>query len=110
VVAVWVVLATVALSGSLAARQLHVVCSAQQHHCPDMATIVSCCCGDQDAARHDAVPVQSRVEAQSVLTVLPPLAVDTAASLQPLAPMHDHTSPAHLALLDLPTLFESFLI
>ena len=96
--------------GSVLVQAIHPVCVAKQHDCGKTATISNCCCGDQDAARTDATPVQSRVEVRADLpaTSALPHVVHIAPAPQALSPVQ--TSPPRLCLLDLPTLFSSFLI
>jgi len=99
----------VAVSGSVFAQASHPVCVAKQHECGKTATISTCCCDAQDAAGPDSTPVPSRVEVSGDMTAAPTLpAVDSglSASLQ----VAVQTSPPRLCLLDLPTLFVTFLI
>ena len=95
--------------GSVFVQAIHSVCVAKQHDCGKTATISNCCCGDQDT-RTDAIPVQSRVEVHVDLPATPvlPNVVSIAPAPQGLGPVR--TSPPRLCLLDLPTLFSSFLI
>ncbi len=100
----------VALGGPVFAQAVHPVCVAKQHECGQTAKIVKCCCGDQDTSRRDSTPVQSRVEVRADTTAAPALphilhVVSAPASFAPV-----HTSPPRLGLLDLPTLFVTFLI
>lgn len=96
--------------GSVLAQALHPVCIAKQHDCGKTAKISKCCCGDREAARTDATPVQSRVEVRADLSATPvlPNVVHIAPAPQALSPVQ--TSPPRLCLLDLPTLFSTFLI
>ena len=86
------------------------MCAAKQHDCRQTAKIVKCCCGNEDASRSDSTPVQPRVEVRGDTTAAPALpnmvhVVSAPASFAPV-----HTSPPRLCLLDLPTLFVTFLI
>ena len=96
--------------GAVFVQAIHSVCVAKQHDCGKSATISNCCCGDQDTTRTDATPVQSRVEVHVDLPATPvlPNVVSIAPAPQGLGPVR--TSPSRLCLLDLPTLFSSFLI
>lgn len=96
--------------GPVCVQAIHPVCVATQHDCPKTVTISNCCCGDQDAARTDATPVQSRVDVRADLSAAPalPNVGHIAPAPQALSPVQ--TSPPRLWLLDLPTLFSSFLI
>ena len=96
--------------GSVFVQAMHSVCVAKQHDCAETATISSCCCNEQDTTRTDATPVQSRVEVHVDLLATPvlPNVVPIAPAPQGLGPVQ--TSPPRLCLLDLPTLFSSFLI
>ena len=96
--------------GSVLVQAIHSVCVARQHDCAETATISSCCCGEQDTTRTDATPVQSRVEVHVGLLATPVLP-----NVVPIVPAPQglgrvQTSPPRLCLLDLPTLFSSFLI
>ena len=92
------------------AAHVHPACAAHRHECSKSATIAKCCCGDQDAARTDSTPVQSRVEVRTDMCATPalPHAVQITAAASVLSPVH--TSPPYLCLIDLPTLFATFLI
>jgi hypothetical protein len=96
--------------GAVFAQAIHAVCDAKQHDCGKTAKISKCCCGDQDAAQADAAPVQSRVEVRADLLATPalPNGVHTAPAPRVLSPVR--TSPPRRCLLDLPTLFATFLI
>jgi len=99
-----------ATGGPLFAQASHPVCVAQQHDCGKTAKISKCCCGDQAPSRNDSAPVQSRVEVCADLSATPalPHTVRIAPASQALGPVQ--TSPPRLCLLDLPTLFVTFLI
>jgi hypothetical protein len=102
--------ALVAVGGPVLAQAGHPVCLAKQHECGTTAKISACCCGAQDASAPDSTPGQSRVEVSGDTTAAPTRPnVDSvvAASFQVVAV---HTSPPRLCLLDLPTLFVTFLI
>lgn len=106
-----VVAAIVATTGgSVFAQAIHPVCVAKQHDCGKTAKISKCCCGDQEAAWTDSTPVQPRVEVRADLLATPalPNVVHIAPAPQALSPVQ--TSPPRLCLLDLPTLFSTFLI
>ena len=99
----------VAAGGSVLGQASHPVCVAKQHDCGRTATVSSCCCGDQ-GTRDDATPAQSRIELGIQLTAIPALAdVVRLVSAQPSLPVVQ-SSPPRLCLLDLPTLFVTFLI
>jgi hypothetical protein len=103
--------AVITSAGSAAlAAQVHPACAAKQHECGKIATISACCYGDQDAARTDSTPVQSRVEVPTDICATPalPHVVQIAPAPSVLSPVH--TSPPYLCLIDLPTLFATFLI
>ena len=104
--------AMVAMAGGpLLAQALHPACAATHHDCGKTAArIARCCCDDHDAPRAEASPVQSRVEVRADLstTIAPMNLVHVASPLK--APIAVQTSPPRLCLLDLPTLFVSFLI
>jgi hypothetical protein len=99
-----------AVSGSVLAQAAHPVCVAKQHDCSLTARISKCCCGEQDASRSDSTPVQSRVEVRSDMTAAPALPNIVHVVSAPLSMAPVHTSPPRLCLLDLPTLFVTFLI
>jgi hypothetical protein len=100
----------VAVGGSVFAQAGHPVCVAKQHECGKTARISTCCCDAQDATGSDSTPVPSRVEVRGDMTVAPTLPnVDSDLSA-PLQVATVQTSPPHLCLLDLPTLFVTFLI
>lgn len=88
----------------------HQACTAKQHDCGKTPTLTTCCCGDGQSSQTDSTPVQSRVEVRADLWSMPPLtsADHVVSSLIALAAVH--TSPPHRYLIDLPTLFSSFLI
>lgn len=96
--------------GSVFVQAIHSVCVAKQHDCGKTATISNCCCGDQDATRTDATPVQSRVEVHVDLQATPVLPNVVPIVRAPQALVAIQTSPPRLCLLDLPTLFSSYLI
>jgi hypothetical protein len=100
----------VAVGGSVFAQAGHPVCVAKQHECGKTAKISSCCCSAQDALGPDSTPIQSRVEVRGDMTPTPalPHSVSIVASPPSVAPVH--TPPPRLCLLDLPTLFVTFLI
>ena len=96
--------------GAVFAQAVHPVCVAQQHDCGTTPRVSNCCCDDQDASWTDSAPVQSRVEVRADTTAMP--ALPNVISIAP-APQRLHpaqTSPPRLCLLDLPTLFVTFLI
>lgn len=100
----------VAAGGPLFADASHPVCVTKQHDCAQTAKIVKCCCGEQDASRTDSAPVQPRVELRvnmAATPVLPNIAPIVIASA---TPGLVQTSPPRSCLLDLPTLFVTFLI
>lgn len=106
-----VVAAIVAMAGgSVFAQAIHPVCVAKQHDCGKTARISKCCCGDQGAPQADSTPVQSRVELRGDIPTPAalPNVVLVAPAPQALSPVQ--TSPPRLCLLDLPTLFVTFLI
>jgi hypothetical protein len=96
--------------GAVLAQAIHPVCGAKQHDCGKTAKISKCCCGDRDAARTDSTPVQPRVEVRADISATPalPRVIQVAPTRQALTPVH--SSPPRLCLLDLPTLFSTFLI
>lgn len=96
--------------GSVFAQAVHPVCIAKQHDCGKTAKILKCCCGDQDASRTDSAPVQPRVDVRAEMTAMPalPNIVSVVPAPQALHPVQ--TSRQRLCLLDLPTLFVTFLI
>jgi len=100
----------VALGGSVYAQAGHSVCVAKQHECGKTAKISSCCCSAQDASGPDSTPIQSRIEVSGDVTPTPalPHSVSIVSAPPSVAPVH--TSPPRLCLLDLPTLFVTFLI
>ena len=100
----------VATGGSGFAQAIHPVCVANHHDCGKTAKISSCCCGDQDASRIDSTPVQDRVEVRADMTETPalPTIVYLVSARPAFSPVQ--TSPPRLGLLDLPTLFVTFLI
>jgi hypothetical protein len=100
----------VAVGGSVLAQAAHPVCLVKQHDCGQTAKIVKCCCGDQDASRSDSTPVLSRVELRGDMTVAPALPNIVHVVSAPLSMAAVHTSAPRLRLLDLPTLFVTFLI
>ena len=108
--AVALVISTLVVAGgSVLGQASHPVCLAKQHDCGRTATVSSCCCGDQ-GTRDDATPAQSRVELAIHLTAIPALAdVVRLVSAPPSLPVVQ-SSPPRLCLLDLPTLFVTFLI
>jgi hypothetical protein len=100
----------VATAGSVFTHAIHPECVANHHDCDKTTKISSCCCGDQDASRIDSTPVQARVEVRVDMTVTPalPNIVQVIATPTDFSPVQ--TSPPRLCLLDLPTLFVTFLI
>ena len=104
------IVASFATAGSLFAQQYHAVCAAKQHHCGQMATISKCCCGDQDLARDDSTPAQSRADVLVDLEVVPTLPSAGIAVSAPVILCAVQTSPPRLRPLDLPTLFSTFLL
>jgi hypothetical protein len=83
---------------------------AKHHDCGTAPTVGSCCCGDA-AAEHDVGTLaQPRVEVRGDLSATPAVlqVVHIAPAPQALNPVR--TSPPRLCLLDLPTLFATFLI
>jgi len=109
--AVALVAALLSASGALlAAADRHPVCVAKDHDCGTAPTVGSCCCGDEAADRDDGTLAQPRVEVRVDLaaTPEPPHVVHIAPAPQALSPVR--TSPPRLCLLDLPTLFATFLI
>jgi hypothetical protein len=105
-----VVAAMFAMTASTFAQANHAVCAAKQHDCGKVATISACCCGDQDAGRSDSTPVQDRVDlrAEAATPVNLPAATQVLPALAIVLPVQ--TSPPRLCLLDLPTLFATFLM
>ena len=96
-------------SGTAFAQTLHPLCAAKQHDCGSTTTIAKCCCGAQDSSGPSSTTGQSRVElrANTALPVLPNVisVVRTGRSLVAV-----QTSPPLNGVLDLPTLYVSFLI
>ena len=92
------------------AQALYQTCMLPHHECGKTARIVKCCCGDQDASRNDSTPVQSRLEVRGDMTVasVVPNVTRVVSQLASFAPVD--SSPPRLCLLDLPTLFVTFLI
>ena len=106
-----VVAAIIATTGGpVFAQTMHPVCVAKQHDCGNTAKISKCCCGGEDAARTDAALVQSRVDVRADLSATPalPNVLHLAPAPQALRPVQ--TSPPRLCLLDLSTLFSTFLL
>jgi hypothetical protein len=100
----------VAVGGSVFAQASHPVCVAKQHECGKTATISTCCCDAQDAAGPDSTPVPSRVDVSGDMTAAPTLPTVDSGLSAPLQVVAVQTSPPRLCLLDLPTLFVTFLI
>jgi hypothetical protein len=102
--------AIVAMTGGpLFAQTDHPICTARQHDCGNTPTLSKCCCGDQDPTRHDSTPVQPRVEVRVDRSSTPAL-VEVVSAPARHSVIHVQTSPPRLCLLDLPTLFSTFLI
>jgi hypothetical protein len=99
-----------AIGVPLLAEAIHPVCVAAHHDCAKIAKISKCCCADDGATRTDSTPAQPRVEARGdvATSTMPPGAVRFIPATQALIPVR--TSPPRLCLLDLPTLFATFLI
>lgn len=105
------VTAIFALTGGAAfAQAVHPYCAAKQHDCGKTAKLSKCCCGDQDASWTNSAPVEARVEVAADMTAVPapPSLVSVPPAPQWLHPIQ--TSPPRLGLLDLRTLFVTFLI
>lgn len=100
----------VAVAGPLFAQAGHPVCAAKQHECGKSAKVVKCCCGDQNASRNDSTPVQPRVEVRGDMTAASVVPNVTHVMSQPASFAKIDTSPPRLCLLDLSTLFVTFLI
>jgi hypothetical protein len=109
-IAAVLVAASLGATGSLFAQQLHDICAAQQHHCGETARITQCCCGDQSLARHEATPVQVRVEERVDLTPIAEVPNVRLATVPSTAGTVAQTSPPRLKHPDLPTLFATLLI
>ena len=105
-----VVAAIVAMAGApVFAEAGNPVCAARQHDCGKTVKMSRCCCGDQDPTRNESTPVQPRVEVRIDVSSTPALL--SAVPLQTrFALVRVQTSPPRLCLLDLPTLFSTFLI
>jgi hypothetical protein len=89
----------------------HPTCTAKHHECGQAPTIAKCCCGDEQSSPSDSTPVQSRVDARADLAPIATVGILAAApSITPHVPLAIQTSPPHQYLVDLPTLFASFLI
>ena len=101
--------ALVAMGGSVFAEPWHPFCAAKQHDCGRTARVSSCCCVDQ-GSRDDATPAQSRVELGIDFTSIPALGAVIPLISEPLALPLLQSSPPRLCLLDLSTLFVTFLI
>ena len=106
------VTAIVALTGgAVFAQAVHPTCAAKQHDCDQTARLSStCCCGDQDTSWTDSAPIQARVEVAADMTAAPALPRVGSAPSTPLRLHPIQISPPRLCLLDLPTLFVTFLI
>lgn len=107
--AIVLIAAVITSTGASAlAVQAHPSCATHRHECGKIARITKCC-DDQDAARTDSTPVQPRVEVRPDLSAAPALpSVAPFAEPQLLRPVQP--SPPRLCLLDLPTLYATFLI
>jgi hypothetical protein len=110
VAALSLVAAFVAMTGGpLFAQAMHPVCVAKQHDCGTTARISKCCCGDQDPTPTESTPGQPRVEVRADISATPAiLKLIPTPARQALTRVQ--TSPPRLCLLDLPTLFATFLI
>jgi hypothetical protein len=99
VAALSLVAAFVAMTGGpLFAQAMHPVCVAKQHDC-----------GDQDPTPTESTPGQPRVEVRADISATPAiLKLIPTPARQALTRVQ--TSPPRLCLLDLPTLFATFLI
>lgn len=97
-------------TGSAFAQAAHPVCAAKQHDCGRVATIAKCCCGEQEASHPLPAPAQSRFEspADTTSTATPPIAFELPQGGRSFHPIQ--TSPPCGCLIDLPTLYVSFLI
>jgi hypothetical protein len=95
--------------GPLFAEAPHPMCVIKQHDCGKTPTFSKCCCGTQDPTRNESTPGQSRVEVSADVSVAPSL-IQAVPTPTRLAAVRVQTSPPRLCLLDLPTLFATFLI
>lgn len=109
--AIVLIAAVITATGASAfAGQGHPTCATHQHECGKTAKILKCCFSDEGSAWTDSTPVEPRVEVRADLSATPalPHVVHIAPAPQALSPVQ--TSPPRLCLLDLPTLFATFLI
>lgn len=107
--AIVLIAAVITSTGASAlAVQAHPSCATHRHECGKIARITKCC-DDQDAARTDSTPVQPRVEVRPDLSAAPALP-SVAPFAEPQLRRPVQPSPPRLCLLDLPTLYATFLI
>jgi len=92
------------------ATPIHPVCATKQHDCGRATTITKCCCGDEPASQMQSTPAQTRVEVRADLSTVPVIMHAVLVATTSNTPIRIHTSPPHRHLVDLPTLFSSFLI
>ena len=88
----------------------HPICATKQHDCGRTTTITKCCCGDEPASQMQSTPVQTRVDVRADLSPVPAIMHPVLAATIANTPPRIQTSPPHRYLVDLPTLFSSFLI
>jgi len=101
---------TSAATASALAGETHRMCVTKQHDCGQTPRITQCCCGDEQASQMESTPVQSRIDVRADLLSMPAVMSVVQVATAPYALIAIHTSPPHRFLIDLPTLFSSFLI
>jgi hypothetical protein len=105
------VAAIIAMAGGpLFAEAAHPMCVARQHDCGNTPAFSKCCCGNQDPTRSESSPVQPRVDAAGADVSATVVSSETVRTPARFAMVRVQTSPPRLCLLDLPTLFATFLI
>lgn len=92
------------------AGQIHPICASKQHDCGRTSRITQCCCGDEPASQQQSTPVQTRVDVCADLSPVPVIMQAVLVATTSHTPTRIDTSPPHRHLVDLPTLFSSFLI
>jgi hypothetical protein len=99
-----------ATSGTAFAQAVHAVCAAKQHDCGSTTTIAKCCCATQDSSGPSSTPGQSRVELRADTAALPVLPNVISVTCNGRSLVAVQTSAPLRGVLDLSTLYVSFLI
>jgi hypothetical protein len=88
----------------------HSVCATTSHACGQTTRLVPCCCGEHPTDSDAAASVPAKFQPSPVFSAIAPAGAVTATFVSRPPSHRPVMLPAHLAILDLPTLLSTLLL